>query len=160
MANAKRGRDPKLTPEVQKIIVDRVAAGVPLKFAAQGAGISERTLMAWLAKGRQGKNGYAALLAAVKKAEADAIARNVGLIQKEGAKTWTAAAWMLERRHPEEFASNRRDVAELRRELAELRRLLDKLQAIRLHDPDPQIPPAGPPGDPGREGGDHGDAAG
>ena len=153
MAKPKRGRDPKLTPEVQKIIVDRVAAGVPLKYAAQGAGIGERTLRRWMADGRAGNKPFSALMAALKKAEADAIARNVGLIQKEAAKTWTAAAWFLERRYPDDFASHRRDVAELRRDVAELRKLLAKLESIQSHD-DPPTDPSPSPADDGASAGD------
>jgi len=135
MAKPKRGRDPKLTPEVQKVIVDRVASGVPLKYAAQAAGIGERTLRRWVADGKSGAKPFTALVAALKKAEADAIARNVGLIQKEAAKTWTAAAWWLERRHPKQFGNSRREVNELKREIA-------KLQAGQTTTPATGVPVA------------------
>jgi hypothetical protein len=61
-----------------------------------------------------------AFLAAVKKAQADAVAANVQLIQiaaREG--TWQAAAWWLERRHPDQYGSDRKRVKELERLLAE-----------------------------------------
>jgi transposase len=97
---------PKLTPERQKAIVEAVAAGVPRKFAAMRAGITERCLYLWLAKGRKGGKAntlYVQLFHAVQKAEADAVARNVAIVQKAGAKSWQAAAWWLERRYHAEF---------------------------------------------------------
>jgi hypothetical protein len=30
--------------------------------------------------------------------------RNIKIIQRAGIKSWTAAAWWLERKHPDEFA--------------------------------------------------------
>ncbi len=131
---AKTGRLPKLTPEVAKIIVDSVTAGVPRKQAAERAGVTERTLMRWLAAGRKARSGpLLSLLSALKKAEADAIARNTAMIQRAAAERdevtvketvttdangqtttkretttkkvfdWCAAAWWLERRYPDQF---------------------------------------------------------
>jgi transposase len=100
------GRHPKLDPAVQRVIVESVAAGVPRKYAAQRAGIDESTLRLWCSKGRKGGKGqaiYVALLAALKKAEADAVARNVAIVQKAANTTWQAAAWWLERRYHAEF---------------------------------------------------------
>ena len=80
------GRTPKLTPEVQKAIVEAVATLTPRRFAADRAGIAESTLRNWLARGRKEKKGeYVAFLAAVKKAEADAIvaARRHGMSDTE-----------------------------------------------------------------------------
>ena len=123
MGKRRGGPWPKLTPETQKVIVDSIAAGVPRATAAQRAGISDRCLYKWHAKGRKGGKGneeLVQLFQAIKKAEADAVARNVALVQKAAAKSWQAAAWWLERRYPEEFGANRRELAELRRRLDEL----------------------------------------
>lgn len=46
---------------------------------------------------------------AIKKAEATCKQRNVTIIQKAAIKTWQAAAWWLERKHPEEFALKHRE---------------------------------------------------
>jgi hypothetical protein len=81
----KTGRTPKLTPEVQKLIVDAVAAASPRKFAAERAGISTSTLRSWLARGRKERRGeYLAFLAAIKKAEAEAIITRIARIAKAG----------------------------------------------------------------------------
>src|SRR5687767_6300294 len=92
------GPVPKLTPERQKAIVDSVAAGVPRALAATRAGITERCLYQWLAKGRNGgrrNEPYVQLFQALQKAEADAVARNVALVQKAATKSWQAGAWWL-----------------------------------------------------------------
>ena len=108
MAGKKRrsGRHPKLDAAIHKVIVDSIAAGVPRKYAAQRAGIDESTLRLWCSKGHKGGRGseiYIALLAAIKRAEADAVARNVALVQQAASKSWQAAAWWLERRYHAEF---------------------------------------------------------
>ena len=126
----KTGRLPKLTPDVAKIIVDNVTAGVPQKYAAERAGVSERTIKRWLATGRKAKSGpLMALLASLKKAQSDCIARNVANIQRAASEReevttketrfpdgtmktektvrkvidWCAAAWYLERTCSKEF---------------------------------------------------------
>jgi hypothetical protein len=84
-AKQKSGRTPKLTPEVQKLIVDAVSACAPRRFAAQRAGIAQSTLRSWLARGRREKKGeYLAFLAAIKKAEAEAVLTRIARIAKAG----------------------------------------------------------------------------
>jgi hypothetical protein len=138
-----------LTPDVQRVIVESVAAGVPRKYAAMRAGVTERAVYLWLSRGkRESKGEYYSFYSALKKAEADAVAVRVARIARAGqggqvverttvtttnAKgetttrtaeklapgQWTADAWLLERRH-EEFAANRREIKELRAQLAAL----------------------------------------
>ena len=97
---ARSGRTPKLTPEVQKLIVDAVAAGNYLHHAAQYAGIHIATLERWKQVGAREKVGiYHDFFEAVKKAEGQAIARNVAIISKAAATSWQAAAWLLERKY-------------------------------------------------------------
>src|SRR5262249_37238654 len=140
--------------EAQKIIIDGVAAGVPRHFAAERAGVDDSTVRRWAIRGRREKSGiYCTFLTALKKAEADAVAACVARIRraaqggqlverttttttrKDGSSTtktvekvapgqWTADAWWLERRHPDEFAGNRREVRELREQLAALIKLV------------------------------------
>jgi hypothetical protein len=77
------GRTPKLTPEVQKLIVEAVAACAPRRYAAERAGVAEYTVRRWLARGkRQPKSVYGAFCAALKKAEADSIITRVARISK------------------------------------------------------------------------------
>jgi hypothetical protein len=100
----KGGRISKLTDDAQKVIVQSIAAGLPAKFAAQRAGIDESTFHLWMRKGRRATEGpHFQFFQSVKRAEADAIARNVAIIQKAASKSWQAAAWWLERGYHKEF---------------------------------------------------------
>jgi hypothetical protein len=126
------GPIPKLTPERHKLVVESLAAGVPRVFAAMRAGITERCLYQWLAKGRKGGKRnelYVQLFQAIQKAEADAVARNVAIVQKAASKSWQAAAWWLERRYHAEFGRKDRTVIQPVRKGdlgAEVRRRLDE----------------------------------
>jgi hypothetical protein len=119
---AGRGQPTKLTPEVCKAICDSLAAGVDQRHACHAAGVSPRAFQYWVSKGKKrGSPETISLLAAVQKAKSDAVRRNVALIQKAAQDgTWTAAAWWLERRHPDLYGSDRKRVKELERLLAEI----------------------------------------
>ena len=107
---AKIGHRPsKLTPAVHHAIVESVRAGTPIIHAAAAAGVtSTSTIYQWIAKGgKDPASPYAAFARDIKSAEADAVAKNVRIVLQAGEKSWQAAAWWLERTHPEEFA--RRD---------------------------------------------------
>lgn len=88
-------RKTKRTPETVKAITDLLRAGVPRTHACAASGVSHDSFMRWL--------DFADFAEAVKKAESDAVARNVAVIQQAARTTWQAAAWWLERRYPEDF---------------------------------------------------------
>jgi hypothetical protein len=144
-------RPPDLTPKIRKAVAAQVARGVPLKHAARRAGTSPRSLYRWLARGRvaarkprvpAADKPYVALLAAVKKGEADAVARHVGVIEKAAKRgVWTASAWWLERTHPEEFAADRRELRDLKKVVADL---TDRLARLAPPDATRPTPPNGP----------------
>lgn len=107
-------RPTKLTPELQAAVVQAIAAGNTRHDAAEYAGVGMRSLYRWLARGRKAKGGrYRHLWQAVKKAEADAVVRNVAIIQKAAQKTWQAAAWWLERKRGEDWSLMKGQLAEL-----------------------------------------------
>jgi len=118
----------KLSQQAQEAICRDVADGLDHKHAALRAGVSPRTLRNWLTTGRRThdpKTEYekacVTFLAAFQKATADAVASNVLLIQTAAHEgTWQAAAWWLERRHPDLYGSDRKRVKELERLLAEI----------------------------------------
>ena len=152
---AKPGRLPKLTEEVARVLVDNVTAGVPRRFAAQRAGVTDRTVQRWLAAGRKAKSGpFVSLLSSLKKARADCIARNVANVQRAASEReevttketrypdgtiktektvrkvidWCAAAWYLERTCPEDFALNRKEIRQMIKEVANLGAQLKELE--------------------------------
>jgi len=112
------GRPVKLTPEVQEDICAAIRAGNYIEPSAIRAGVSKSTLYSWLKKGKTeadrvdravsvGRRAkvtvklkpYVDFLDAVKKAEAEAEARDVAIISKAAMTQWQAAAWRLERKH-------------------------------------------------------------
>lgn len=77
-------------------------------MAALAGGISKTTLKVWRLRAANGEEPYAAFMARVEKAEAAGAVAALDCIQaaaKEG--TWQAAAWLLERRYPKQFALRR-----------------------------------------------------
>ena len=125
------GRPSALTPEVQRRLCDAIAAGNTRNDAAEYAGVGESTLRRWLAQGRHRRSGkFRALLAAVKKAEADAVVRNVAIIQKAASTSWQAAAWWLERKRDADWSQSKGLVRRLAREVQELKqRVSNRRQA-------------------------------
>ncbi len=98
---ARPGRPTKLVPERVERLLEAIRVGNYINTAVVYAGITEATFYRWLEIGEANKEGkYREFLESVKKAEADAEARQVALISKAANETWQAAAWLLERKHP------------------------------------------------------------
>lgn len=112
------GRPTKLTDEVQEKILGAVRAGIWLDQAASLAGIAPSSLYLWADKGQRALElaeledkpvkgvdaVYADFSEALKKARAEAEARNITQIQNAAANgTWQAAAWFLERSFPQRW---------------------------------------------------------
>jgi uncharacterized tellurite resistance protein B-like protein len=94
---------------------------MPKKFAAQRAGVTDRSLRSWLADARKGANGLkASLLSALNDAEGAFIHANMARIDKAAKKNWNAAAWLLERLYNEYFSANRSETIALRKQVSEL----------------------------------------
>lgn len=121
-----KGRPTKATDETFKKIVDAVQAGVWIEQAAHLASIHPSTLYDWVAQGERAREveeitgkamteqerRLAEFSDTLKKARAEAEARNVALIQKAAQNgTWQAAAWYLERSAPQRWG--RKDRMEL-----------------------------------------------
>lgn len=105
------GRPTKLTPEVQAKVVEALRLGAPRKLAAEYAGIAYDTLREWCL--RRGPF-YVAFAGALKEAESKGSVAALAKIQKAATDgQWQAAAWLLERRDPENFG--RRQVVALAR---------------------------------------------
>lgn len=121
----KVGRMRKLDEKMKDEICKHIAVGCPFKVAANLAGIGTSTFFLWKAtainiinelkdKKQTIENAskedivYLEFLDAIKKAEAEAIRRNVVIINAAANDHWQAAAWWLERRIPNEFARKER----------------------------------------------------
>jgi len=123
------GRPSYLTPAVTKEICLHISLGLTMNDAATLAGIEASTLMLWQAKGRDGDPKYVELFKSLQKAKATGKRNNLGLIAAASHKDWKAAAWMMERQHPTEYAP--RVVHWVREELTQalnrLREVFDEL---------------------------------
>ena len=127
-------RRTKLTPEVQRRICDNIRLGMTYERAAVCAGVCEKTFYVWKAKGEQARSGkHVQFLQALQAAETEGEQRHLATIKAAAlggreftetatdydargkvvkAKTtvkhvlpqWQAAAWILERRHPQRWA--------------------------------------------------------
>jgi transposase len=115
------GRPTDLTPEVQERICKALRAGNTYKDAAEYGGVDPSTMRNWMARGRKGQEPFAAFLAAVKKAETAAVMKAVKAIRKAGDKNWTAYAWWLERKRPDEWSTLQRELREWKRIATEKR---------------------------------------
>jgi hypothetical protein len=127
------GRPSSLDDATKARIVAAVEAGCGRRTAAQAAGVDRSTLLRWLAAGREGVEPFAAFESEVRAAEARCELANVATIQAASAKTWQAAAWLLERKHPERWA--RRDPAAERArrdERASTKKLLSEIPIAEL----------------------------
>ena len=104
---SKKGKRLKLTRRVQERIVEAIKQGSSHTIAYGCAGISRQTFYRWLRLGEEEDNPqevYASFAKAVRKAEGEhfeSMASVVTSAAKEG--SWHAAAWMLERRHRDDF---------------------------------------------------------
>ncbi len=76
-----------------------------MKLAASAGGVSYNTFVRWRNEGSKpnAPPHFREFLNRVRTAEAQAAERLFGLIEKRAKDHWQAAAWMLERRHPELF---------------------------------------------------------
>lgn len=123
-------RPSKFTPETVHGILGGIRAGLPYRLAAEAAGIHYDTFNEW-SHGRFPRGADKDLKTAfpdqLTRAKGESALRLSGLITRAATDDWKAAAWMLERRFPKDFARD-----------ASLYERLDALEAS-LQDAQPQI---------------------
>jgi hypothetical protein len=103
-------RDKREDKTTVSTLVKALRAGNTKKDACSIASISEQTFYRWLREGENASEGSLPwqFCESIKKAIAEARARNVVIIQKHAANNWTAAAWWLERSDPESWGKRDR----------------------------------------------------
>lgn len=125
----------KLTPVLQRQYCELVADGVPRMHAAWACGVDPDTVRNWIKRGDRGEPIFSDFSAAVKRAQADAVADRVRLIKaasKDG--SWQAAAWWLERRHPSEFGRSDRDKARERKQQSQTSDTRPRVREVVVRD--------------------------
>jgi hypothetical protein len=87
-------------------LIEALRAGAYRIDACRAAGIHYNTLLAWEKKGESEKSGeFSEFLDALRKAEADAVIKNVEVITRAAQDgDWRAAAWFLEHKYPDKWA--------------------------------------------------------
>jgi hypothetical protein len=100
-----KGRKSILNLKLQREIGKNIKLGMPLKFAAEAAGITETTFYNWMARGeKETKGQYFEFFGYIKQCQSEAVQTHLNLITNAAkGGSWQASAWILERRHPEEF---------------------------------------------------------
>ena len=91
-----KGRKGKYEPERVKKILDAIELGATIQHACDYAGIHVDTFFDW-------QKRHPEFLESVKTAQGAGVISNLTVIKTASAENWTAAAWLLERRHPEEY---------------------------------------------------------
>ena len=98
------GRPTKLTPEVRDLIVDGINAGLTFGLTCARAGVSPATFYRWLDRGETAKSGvFREFCDTVSRAKADSALRLVSQITLQAPTDWRAAAFLLERRFPDDY---------------------------------------------------------
>lgn len=102
---AGKGKIAKKLDIIQKPLLDRIRAGTPIRQACASVGLSKDTFYDWMRRGEVASSGHHKdFYDAVEKAKADAVIESVLIVRKAAKENWQAAAWYLERCHPDEFA--------------------------------------------------------
>ena len=105
----------KLTQEIIDDIVIALRAGNYLETAAAYVGVSKQTLFNWLRRGARGQERICVeFLDSVKKAQAESEIRDIATIITASKTSWQAAAWRLERKHPDRWGRKDRLEADIR----------------------------------------------
>ncbi|HKB36069.1 MAG TPA: hypothetical protein VKD72_06420, partial [Gemmataceae bacterium] len=101
-------RPDELTKERHRIVVEAIRKGHGRHAAARSAGVAERTLMYWLARGRRAEKlakvppqerKYLQLLQGVRRADGLAMQSVMDHVLAAMPKSWGAAAWWLRCHH-------------------------------------------------------------
>ena len=103
-----RGPDPTLSRELIETLVSMLRVGNLPAVAARAAGISRATLYRWLDDARKPRASelHVELSERVAKARAEGQVRLVAEIANAASTDWRAAAWLLARGYPEEWAQD------------------------------------------------------
>ena len=99
----------RLTHDLIREIADAVRGGSPLTAACAGVGVSDANRERWTQRGekliRDGRHGITRdFVQTMARAEAEAVANLLECLRGAAARNWQAAAWLLERRFPADFA--------------------------------------------------------
>ncbi len=93
----------------QEAVLAALRSGVPISTACDHAMVSRTTFFNWLRRAEDGETRFVEFAKAVKQALANVEVRLLEVIEKASRSQWTAAAWILERRHPGKYGRRNPD---------------------------------------------------
>jgi transposase len=142
------GRTSKvLDPRVTEVFLDGIRQNLTRNLACKKAGINPGSFSRWMTRAREadvsGENDsiYVVFRNKLEKIEAETAAELVQTIETASHKDWKAAAWVVERRHPDDYGKRETTVIEGSEErplevktsldLDNLDKSVDRLIAIR-----------------------------
>jgi transposase len=112
---AKRGAKNKCTTEAIERAVKLKKGGANNKDIAAALGVHQSTFYEWIANPKSDKQRE--FSERIKKAEADYKNALLGIILRDASqRDWHAAAWLLERKYPEEYSRTDRVKAQVEQE--------------------------------------------
>lgn len=97
-------RPTKLDDQLQTAICDYIGEGLTFADACRLVDISTTTFSNWRERGESEEEPFLSFLEAVKVAEARFKKTHLKTIAVASINQWQAAAWLLERKYPAEFA--------------------------------------------------------
>lgn len=83
---------------------EAIRYGAKIKAACQYAGINTKTYYDWKRRAAEGEEPYRTFVIGVEQAKGEFVVRNLQAIHAHTAIDWKAAAWLLERSFPEDYA--------------------------------------------------------
>lgn len=94
----------KFTKEVVTRFYEAIRYGSKIKQACEYAGISPTQYYTWRRRANKKEEPYYTFVLGVEQAQGEFVVRNLQAVHAHTAIDWKAAAWLLERRHPQDFA--------------------------------------------------------
>lgn len=123
------GRPTELTPDVLAEVTRVLPVVLYVETLADYIGVTRFTVRNWIKRGKKEEKRlrhprakpcereaiFLQFFYAIKKAIADGQFHSLQIIRNAAATQWTAAAWLMERRFPEQWSGVKGEIAEVRR---------------------------------------------
>lgn len=98
------GRPTDCTPELTAALCAELKLGMSIRGACQHVGIDDSTFRKWMMRGEAGEEPFVTFRTEATRAKADGVRALVATVRKAASQDWRAAAWILERREPDDWS--------------------------------------------------------
>lgn len=111
----------QLSPRIIETFCLALKRSLYLETAAACVGVTLRTIQSWKKQGRENPDTvYGEFLRAVEKTLAEVETQHVQAMVVESELNWLCRAWLLERRFPQRWSSDRKRIRELEQRLKDI----------------------------------------